>query len=244
MVRYNSFSSGFNDLFIFYLNPYGNDPIWLTVCRWVGNHQLLLDQIFGCWDVKDTRQSGNTWMHQSSGHGWNTINSFNDKSKALSSPVPLNCIQLIRFSRRQYSFVPWPPGGFHFWDPLSLKFLEGFRVPRCVPNVLTLQSTNISPTVLPYPALLSGWVPLSPSPRTVGYEFVTGPRNKGRRVFECKGPTRRPETSLGRDRHSPISWRFVRGYDKPKHGSCDIWFPGGTCVYLYVYSIYISYLHM
>ena len=40
----------------------------------------------------------------SSGHGWNTVNSFNDKSKALSSPVPLNCSQLIRFGGRQYSF--------------------------------------------------------------------------------------------------------------------------------------------
>lgn len=64
MVRYNSFSSGFKRSVYFLCPSFGK---WsnLTHSSQMGrNHQLLLDQIFGCWDVKDNRQSGNTWMHQ------------------------------------------------------------------------------------------------------------------------------------------------------------------------------------
>ena len=32
------------------------------------------------------------------------------------------------------------------------------------------------------------------------------------------------------DGATPKRWRFVRGHDKPIHGSCAIYFPGGILV--------------
>lgn len=61
--------------------------------------------------------------------------------------------------------------------------------------------TNISPNRTQH-FRVDGF-PERPSPQTVGYEFVPGLRNEGRRVFECKGPTRRLKTSRG---NSQFCW--------------------------------------
>ena len=49
------------------------------------------------------------------------------------------------------------------------------------------------------------------------------------------------QRSDGRWRLPPKSWRFVRGHDKPMHGSCPIYFPGS--IYVYIYIVYMHTIH-
>ena len=115
----------------------------------------------------------------SSGHGWNTINSFNDKSKALSSPVPI--LQPI-YPLWWKAILIWICHGHqeafifeirYHWNPR-----RGSRVPRCVPNVPTLQGTNISPNRTQH-FWVDGFPRTSVPLKRVGYEFNS-------RAFETK----------------------------------------------------------
>ena len=45
------------------------------------------------------------------------------------------------------------------------------------------------------------------------------------------------------DGATPKRWRFVRSHDKPIHGSCAIYFPGGMHVYVYIYIYLYIYIY-
>ena len=40
-------------------------------------------------------------------------------------------------------------------------------------------------------------------------------------------------------RHSQVRWRFVKGANKARHGSCAIYFTGGIYTYIYIYKSHI-----
>ena len=115
------------------------------------------------------------------------------------------------------------------------------------------QRTNISPTV-PSTFEWMGEALTSAPLKRWDYEFSQFSRVPKQRSACLRMQRTYPEArnftwqfafllvKVDGDRHSQVWWRFGRGYEKPKHGSCDIYFPGGTCAYIYVYSI--QYIHI
>ena len=89
-----------------------------------------------------------------------------------------------------------------------------------------------------YPSGRSGWeihwvVPPSQDASgkwrfRLGSHTKNGIINPGGDCYWAGGqPKRYTGVKVDGDRHSQVRWRFGRGNDKPIHGSCTIYFPGG-----------------